>query len=541
MINLFTMDIDIAYLEICKELNQEIMIINTSDDTNKFMNSLALFNIYIDYYINYLKINKIYGSEINKYMIYINKIKNKIYENIKIYEKIKEHRTNLTENDLIYMCDDINNNIIDTISKKEINNKKINVLNEIYKTNPNNFNKNLCNYTNQKERIEYEKEICNKIKMNEVCEIINMKIEFNINNNKNFNLMKKNIMELNDIFRDNFNDKIKENINKIKKELKIDHVHLIDVLYYFNKNKSYNEKKHEIESNIKLIIKFINYYFGINIKEIFYEKKLWRNNIKSYIIKHNNIIIGYLHLDLYYDKTKTITIPTYILLNKTYNNNGIQNISNVCIIGNFKQDELINYDDIIHIYKLFGNVIKDVIYKSNYGIIIDNSYINILFNCIFEHIALNDIISNLILKKKSNTLSTNVILLKLKCINQIYDFILNAHDKHINEEDLKIIYLNIFRDILPDIEYDDNIHINTLIQIINAEGDMWIYLMNKIVGYNIAESIINNRHGKKFIETVCLYDLENIKDNVKTFIKDYCMSSNESIIKYIEFINNKTE
>jgi hypothetical protein len=66
--------------------------------------------------------------------------------------------------------------------------------------------------------------------MNAFSNIINMKNKYNAENNKNYRMIRKNIMEFNDIYRDNFNEKLKMNIEHIKKEMGINKVHLIDIL-----------------------------------------------------------------------------------------------------------------------------------------------------------------------------------------------------------------------------------------------------------------------------------------------------------------------
>jgi hypothetical protein len=531
--NLFDNDIEISFLSCITKLQQLYKKLNLPNNTNEFVNDLTLYMYYSNYLSNYLKIISLTTDKnVSRYKNQATMYLDQLY-NDNIYHLINQNKTDDIK--VLKLYEYITNKIVDNKNKKNINQKIAEFISNINKLEPNNYNNNITKYKKQADRIEYDKNFNTDIILNKFVDIVNLKINYGRTYDKTYFNYKKNITDeslhnyietFNNIFINNFNESVEKNIKLIKSKLNITDVHMVDIIYYLMDK--YTVKNLNVMPNIDLIIKLIKHYFNISFDEIKYEYKLWNDNIKTYIIKYNKKSLGYLHLDLSYSTEKKMKIPIYTVLNKECNN--INTKTHVAIIGNYRFNDLITYDDVVHLFKLFGNVIKDVAYDNN-----ENDEMDNLFITIFEYIALN---VRETITDNSNSVLTNVLVLKIKCINQLFDYIIHNNTNEYNIESMKTTYFTLADEILKGVMHNETINTITLSQLCINDCNQYMYLVNKIIGYNIAITILNNKDcGHKLIKEIYQKKTHDLKYNLSAFIDTYCLSSSEAITSYIDFIN----
>ena len=172
-------------------------------------------------------------------------------------------------------------------------------------------------------------------------------------------------------------ERSRKEIERIHRELNKDNydnkVNLPDIIYYYEKLKT---KNLFIPNNVlKVIIEIFHEYFNIVIEQ--QDEKLFHNNVSTYVVKNNSVIMGYLYLDLSKRKNKSIVSPTSIHLCQQYVglNNNIYH-TKVFIISGYESltEKCITYSDIVSLFREFGYAIQLMAYNTNKGIIFKNDF-----------------------------------------------------------------------------------------------------------------------------------------------------------------------
>lgn len=300
-----------------------------------------IFEIFKKYYLNNYKIEKnkmdtqsLFYIEL-LYKIYFNHgyfLDKILFEKFKYYEnKIKNFTEIILENILKFRSNEIYNNTIYNCKNRKI--RYDTMINQSLMLNKNKkFVIELLNYKNKKSKI---------LGYNNYTDFI---LKDNMSNNYN------NVMS----FLNNIKNKLKPNllleINILKNEALKDNITDFDerdIFFYINK------------LNIK-DVNSINFNLTNILNGIFdiYEKLLDYNfieisNKKIYKVINNNIIIGYLYLDLIKNKKKYTISELEVLVNKT------DKLIPICLIKcNFNNINNILFEDLIILFHEFGHFIQ---------------------------------------------------------------------------------------------------------------------------------------------------------------------------------------
>lgn len=401
---------------------------------NKELNNKEIYNIFIDYYINYYNIEKEYLD-----------IQDKKYVEL-LYNIYNNNGLNLDKLSYNYL-EDINNTIItlnkiiiSNISKYKSNNYKkyYNILK--LSDNKNTRNEHMKIHSN--ECIENKEFIYKLIKFkNKKAKLLgyNNFSEYIIKDNMAKNI--KNVLLFLDNIKKNILIKLNIDLDLIKNEARKDNINIIeesDLFYYINKLSSNNIYLGKIEFILdKIILGIFNLYKKLYDYDFIIIKNDKYNNL--YKVIHNNKIIGYLLLDLLKNNNKYTTAEIEILVNKT------DKLVPFCNIKcNFEYK--IYFDELIIFFHEFGHFIQIISSDAKYNF--DSSY-----NIDFEEVS-SQVLEEFCYNKEILQLMTNDI------ITDDYINFLKKKKKEFNSIELAnqliISYVDIY------MHSDENINIDTL-------------------------------------------------------------------------------
>lgn len=314
-----------------------------------------------------------------------------------------------------------------------------------------------------------------------------------------------------------------------------------DIVKHVRMNK--NDDVFDIEIVMKKIFLIIEKYFNI--------KFAVAESIKNFVVYNavnNNKVIGRLFVNIKYDKNKRLNKPVAIrlsdkiLINNTNNNDNMNTLSEIALIANYKND--IIYDDIVLIFKEFGNIVTNILYNSRIGLVnYDDEFANYLPS-LMEYIMYDNEIIKLIVEKQHIVdqilyVRDNDICYKLKqkCINAKFDHLLHNSEPllEIIENSLKIknnaddeiiqTYQNIYKEYM--LVVSDMIDINDVsidpIVIINeingTQGILYSNLVNEIFAYATYFIIKNDDKQKnEFIKNVLSNGVTNYRELIRNFL-----------------------
>ena len=207
------------------------------------------------------------------------------------------------------------------------------------------------------------------------------------------------------------------------------------------------------------------------------------------------------------------------------------------IIGNYKPS--ITYNEIMILFKEFGNIVSNICYKSKVGLLnYDEEYTN-FFPLLFEYIVYDTNTIKMIIsndKKYNNIKNISVMInhillsrdieicygLKIRCINAKFDHLLHNSLSLLNiitkaietkghaKEEILQTYKNIYTEFMyPLSKYFQTeiecIDPQVLMQQINGyQGQCYAKLMNEILAFGCYWLIINNK--KKNIVELLIHD-----------------------------------
>ena len=529
-----------------------LFIINTKINKTNYVNILSKLNdiIYISNYyealINFMSINnknnkwQYIKTKLTKFFnnMYTNKI---LYKQIKelnkvIKEHIKENKDNITF--IKYILKKFRNT-----SKKIINVKKnINILEqEILKNTPD----------------LYKKLTSLIILKNEYAKLLKKTTYFNIYvKDINYNKIK----ELLDDLIEKTNDKTEKDLINVKMYFKKDKILLQDIINYKNISYANTEKIFTPKYVINIIFNIFKLYFGLNVVKFTNIQKLWGDNILTYNIYDNvNTLLGILHIDLIKNENKTIKKPVCIVLSNRYVHK-IHNIINPaqiilsCVYPN-ATDKSMSFNDVILLFKEFGNVIKYICCKSISHP--NNTNTNIMPR-IMEYIALDNDTINILCNNNekiiNNILETKNILqgitVRIKCINALFNLMIHNSDELItlmktDTNLLNNLYDKLFKSIMKKYEniIDTNIKLDynvILNEINNDEIILYQSILSDILAYSLYK-IIKNSNKTKFVDKVLKNNNKQLDFLIHKFISFHKYDSYNIYLKDImEYTGNIT-
>lgn len=281
---------------------------------------------------------------------------------------------------------------------------------------------------------------------------------------------------------------------------------------YDNINQTNNTKK-KLKKYIprKIIIeifKLISKNFGLEFKLTpDLDETGWNEDVLIIDIYDDDTIIGYLYLDLLQDNY-LCSEPVYIqLVERSYlNNTGIY-----VIIANYENIDkhTMLYDDVLNLFRLFGDIICDIYYKCN------KKYSNVVSN-IMEFLCLEYI--NYLVDSKSYKQN-----MYHQCIDSIFDLKINTDPEFIklcklelNNKNNKNILLDVYKNIKNTLFVAQSLPKKTIYNIVNTNYPLYNNILNKIYAFNI----YNSSNILLFKEKVLDFKGEFLNQLVNTFGTD---------------------
>jgi hypothetical protein len=300
-----------------------------------------------------------------------------------------------------------------------------------------------------------------------------------------------------------------------------------------------------LQPNIKLKPVELLQYAMITIQKkfniIFKHSTIEPLNPHSNVIEiyYNNILKGYLHIDLLTRKEKKISQISVIKLNSGYGNH----LPNVYLIGNYSEldKNLCGYSELVLMFREFGNILTNIFAITPNGINeIDLELFNIIPD-LMEYLAYDKFVLELVTKKiypesyekiMKDIIEyrkiESIINMKLKCTAVLFDNIIHNSNEfysllkksEINDMtkiilDLqKSVFETIFKtstdDINLDLTYIYPLFVNNIIN--NNESLIYGTVLSQIIAYTIYKLLCDGKANNFIIEI-----LEN---------KEYCFKKN---------------
>lgn len=504
--------------------------------TNYIYKTIGLMNLVSDY--NLIDIDKRIEQYIS--LFYTN---NDIQKRI---QQIYENNNNYILKKILIDFDKLNDELLKKIEKKVQNLE--NLLNN---GTMNNYLYLMCNENNRTKRDKIYTEYTKNVNVND--KIMKLFIDIIIERNnyavsKNHNVYFELVKPLSKKESDAIKFMLNDLINRIDI---ISRNELINIKSQMNEklqqhdiiNHCSNQKKKifEIETVMKLLIKYTNKYFGLIIKET--EQTLWNKNIIVYeIFNKNNISFGFIYFDLMKNKTKKINNPLCIHLSQRYMDlKHIEHYTKIAIIAGFTKNQ-INENDVLNLFKEFGIALQLMINNINdSGILIDNYELSILMSHIFEYIAINEF--NITKHCLAHTI-------KIKCINSLFDHIIhnsksftdnlkqNTNKKNI--ETIKLLYKNVFSNVMNSQKNIINTDINwiepDLIQKeLTTPGLLYSNILIDILSYGIYYllKIKGKEVSNEFIQLIMETKPDKIRKGLNNLISKYNIESYTIFIEHM--------
>ena len=302
-----------------------------------------------------------------------------------------------------------------------------------------------------------------------------------------------------------------------------------DIIYYHNKLQS--KLLFKPSSVFASIFKSINKYFSISF--VSSDRPKWHNSVEVFecIDKRTNAKLGILYLDIAYSPGKRIDSPMFIKLSDKYQINGEMYMAEVCITANYKDvgTRCMSYNEIVQMYREFGNVLQNISYISHTGLInYDKSFSNFLPQ-IMEYIAWErDTIENIAPESTPEQIDHIIFgrnidvcySIKTRCIQASVDHIIHnskefsslvndylKEAKSTAPNILTTLYKKTFTEMMSksrDILNTDikSIPPNFIAQMINGnEGILYGNISSEILSYAVFSSIKDGK-GEKFRKEV---------------------------------------
>lgn len=357
------------------------------------------------------------------------------------------------------------------------------------------------------------------------------------------------------------NDKLDKPLENIIKQFytvsKKDKISINDIIYLIDKN-NVNIKLKPVDI-LQIVMITIQKKFDMIFKHSSIDIGKNSNCIEIY---KNNILRGYLILDLLQRPEKKITQVTTVKINNHYFNH----LPCVYLLGCYNEIEknICNYSELVLLFREFGNILINIFAHTPNGLNeIDIEIFN-FFPDIMEFIAYDDFVLNLIseklnlnFKKFSKEIKTLrrielLLNLKLRCMNVLFDNVIHNSTTFINKikkqelEDIKKsfidLYDNIFKDIFKKhllyVKNTYQIHPNIINNQVNGNhGLLFGTIISIILAYSIFYLLTNKTENSDININKFIFDLlENKEYSYKKIILDFISKHN---INYFKLFTEK--
>jgi hypothetical protein len=546
-----------------QELNKFIQQNIKQSETN--INKLLTYDCVTDK-DKFMKVLEKDTIEINKLYLLLNLI-NFIFKDNKIKEAenmLEEYNSKLKINanfikKLIYF-NKINSNldryqkkfienIINQLKYNKINNQdKIFIEGIVYK----NYNINIYNIDNfllsldKKERTDVIKKYNNNIYDNLFNNLI---LKFNQSNHhleENYFLYKNKISNNAFVHIKKFINELISTINKEllkkKESYKLKNYDYDDLVIYENNFNIYNlSLKYILDKFLKFFSVSFNLQFVLNSN-----KNVWNKNVILYEIKKNNILFGYLYLDLIKNETSNKpNIPLFVNFNNTHLNKlySIEEKGGSVIFGSFKnyESKVITFNDSLKLFIELMLAIYNLFNINSFGFSNITTENKNIVETLAEKIFQNELFFNniyeddeIVRKKNEELKLIKLVKFRYLCIDSIFDMAIHI-DKDIIKCNSKTIFENTYKEIckcfrIENFDYS-NLNPNLLY---NINGDLtckyYCLVFNEIICHNIANLIVKKRLGQELFNTLTNLN-NNFMDNLKEYLNKYNVQN-----KNIKFI-----
>jgi hypothetical protein len=336
--------------------------------------------------------------------------------------------------------------------------------------------------------------------------------------------------------------------NEFKKLSKKDKITLNDIIYIYDKN-FINIKLKPVDI-IQIVMITIQKKLNIQFK---HSSINISSNTNCIEVHKNNVLKGYIMLDLVYRPNKRISQITTIKINSNYNNN----LPILYLLGcyNNLEDNNCNYSELVLMFREFGNILINIFAHTPNGLNdMDVEMFN-FFPDIMEFFAYDEFVSTLICQKvyDNNTninrklkeikvarLTDLLINLKLKCMSVLFDNVIHNSKTFINKirkQELNEItnsFIDLYQQIFKDI----------------FNNNMDIFEIPKYINPNIILNTVNGNQGLLFgsilsliLSFVVYYLLVNrtadidIDKFIDELLENKCFSHKKIILEFISKIN----
>lgn len=338
---------------------------------------------------------------------------------------------------------------------------------------------------------------------------------------------------------------VKKDLEFVKKESdrrSTEKIELHDIVYVCNRLMP--DKKFSPAKVLEVLTTIMKNFFGI-IMTVDVDGSIPMFN--KFVLKNNAGYIGVLYVDLIERDDKNVKQPVFIKLNNYYVDPETSKIiyPTMCILGSFQNmtSDCITYNDIVLVFREFGNVLYNILALTPNGIPEDDIELYSFTSYIMEFFADDQDVIAMFTDKMNKTnidrlkLSRrieNIINIKLKCFYALFDNILHGSDEVIqilkdtkNNSDAKNILLELYRKAyvevfnnVKDVFNIDALCVNpTIIQNCTDGNQGVIYgsILGLILAYN-AYVLIKKGLGEKFVKKVLNNPKYCYKKSVKKFV-----------------------
>lgn len=410
----------------------------------------------------------------------------------------------------------------------------------------------------------YDKISVNENKMKNILSNTNTKLISHVIDSKTvlipqkidclFNILKSrnnyaNMMEKSDYFNlvaDINVDSLKITIKKI-----LDNFNSINTLTS-DKIKYTFQLDHSIQTMLDIIHDMFKLNFSINDTI-----ETWEPSVKVFDVIYKNNLVGYLYIDLQkrqgkFDEPIAITLYDAIMFPIK---SEVIKVPVCVIVGNYKNN--ISFNDMIKIFRQFGNVVHSFFHKSKYGSINISDTVGTFMENLFENIALDN--KNIVKFLSDKTLDdinqnkihvNNMISVKYLCTLSLFDYM--CHSTYFQNIINPLELINKYNDIMIS-SFNKNKTCNNIpddvINLVCFKGGLtYTLLINKLLSFNVY-SLLNKSNIDRFIYDVLSETLTPMNDSINTFIKncdkpeeskslEHIISRDNNIIKKIKSNTN---
>jgi len=340
---------------------------------------------------------------------------------------------------------------------------------------------------------------------------------------------------------DNIDIKLENSLIEMRELININKLKLSDIIHALDK--LYPNIKFKPIDCIQLVINVIQSKLKIKFKQSTLTSPISFANLIE-IYNDNNILKGYLFLDLLNSGNKKITQPIMIKLSPQYGNN----LPVLYLIGSYTDLDkpICNLSDIINIFREFGLIIQHTFAHTPLGQSENEIETLNFLPDLMEFILFNKSILELIIPDKNIVKKILyvrqfelLINLKLKCVSVLFDNVIHSSNEFVqilkktNDNNIlcdlyKKIYSDLFGKFSKYINLDTiNISPNIIFNMINGQqGLIFGNLISTILAFNASLHIIENRQLDLFYEF-----LKNVNYSYKKNLIQFISSIDEDYYK----------